>query len=888
MLFHGFPHLCRQQPLSDIYIGLELPSLALEQTEIDLLADEAEPHCDLVLSLTRGGSPVPISRIAVSASDVQVPCPELDQPGQSPPILLDDKPLVIPLMLTEAMHRYLALHPRGAELTLSVFLVDHEAAFHLKFLVRRPTPGRPELAGPGRLQALAGRQARLEVEIINRGGRSFQAGTAVIDIQLADNWQAFPIRANGGGNVTIEPEESRLVTFRVPLALPDGTTLKPGEYLGRLRLECLLPEPVELIDRFSLNIVPEQSFRGSISIDFGTSATAVSYLRDSQHEREPAVLRLGGEHSYLPTAIAYLSEPKTKNIRYFIGEEAQRLAYGTAKDKVRYFDNLKWRLDLSDQIGVGAGNNKSWIAIAADYLRALKTEIEEHPEIVGTIDQVYPTCPARFGAPAMAALMLAFEKAGFTPCRVPEREGRVAILSESWAPIVLALPLPDIADIQDKAIGETKLLGAQPIGRHTILTFDVGGGSTDISLFLIEVANRRSFLVRELATEGDNRFSGNGISALLYRHLRPSLEKSLVARGVAPADVPIHLPWDAFPEGGPSQTALTNGRTVSEMLFELQRNMGGLLGPIMHVEGGLEESSSKAGTLDIDNPDVERLWLDSQNNMTDTYKPLGDAPLTLLTVGNKSIALPWGRDGIFLSLVPLIQNLVKTYLRPMTARLAAMIERAGQPIDNVLLLPTGRGTLCPLVRELYLAALNATLGKNRFTEIRTADRYRKTITSQGACFLAELLVSDPDIRFISDAIPRMGVIGARDPTTGHRQFVPMSEGAILRPEDGPRVIPWPSSPGRFRRVVDVILGACENEAVTGDHRRIARVTAEIELSAEEAKSTHLLVEAIGEGELEIALICPPPAPSGEVDFAGLERKLIGRHTLTVRESNLAP
>lgn len=239
--------------------------------------------------------------------------------------------------------------------------------------------------------------------------------------------------------------------------------------------------------------------------------------------------------------------------------------------------------------------------------------------------------------------------------RVPDATGFESVISESWSPLILALPLPELRKVQRDAIGDISLFRDKMTGRHVVLTYDVGGGSTDMSLFIVEIADLSKITVREIATDGDHN---------------------------------------------------------------------------------------------------------------------------------------------------------------------------------------GRGSLFPLVSTMLNEHLSTVYKMEQRREVRVDRAFRKPITSLGACFLAEMTLKSVHIRFVSEARPVLGVVGDRDPKTGHPRFLPLVEG-YPSPKDGIVAVPRPLPPGTFDRMVELVLAADKSTPITPDHPRMIKVSREVALTPDQAEGAHI-------------------------------------------------
>lgn len=156
---------------------------------------------------------------------------------------------------------------------------------------------------PDRLRALAGRCAHLAVTVSNRGGTALTLGPTTVQIHGGTLEVAPLTRPHDAPDNRLRPGASRVIRIAVPLTDADGMPLPPRTYFCDVEQSFLDPELLPQKVPLTIVVRPAQPFRGSISIDFGTTVSAVAYVAETG-AHEPQVLRLGEEDSFIPTAIA--------------------------------------------------------------------------------------------------------------------------------------------------------------------------------------------------------------------------------------------------------------------------------------------------------------------------------------------------------------------------------------------------------------------------------------------------------------------------------------------------------------------------------------------------------------------------------------------------------
>jgi len=841
----------------------------LPEPELVMVDDTLEPVCAAdgsartVLRLAlRRGDVAPVAAVALEGFDAEDAgsAPIVEMPS-SPVPLYPEETLALRLHLPPPAVARLLQHHAGARLSLAVTIADKPDIRHLPFVLRFSTPPFPEATIPPRLAGLAGRTAHLSVTVENNGGSpctlSGVAAHAVVD-------EARSISANRrfeGGGAVLSPGEARRLDLRLPLRDAKGTAFPERTYFCDVEITFAEPELPAIRRKIALEVRPARAFDGYIAIDFGTTESAVAYVRHGQAER-PSTLRLEPDGTFTPTAIAYVVGPGSARAECFIGHEAYSRSVSAGPGAVLFLDNLKWRIQKPESVTLPDGRSASWVDIAADYLRCLKERIEEHPEIAALVDAVYATRPARFGSPATISLCSAFERAGMTPMEVSVAGGGQAVLSESWSPLVLALPLPHLAPLQQDALETAAMLGPEGVGTHHLLTYDVGGGSTDLSLFRADIRNRATATILETASDGTTTLCGNAIAALLFDHLAPSLDRWLSRRGLSRRRIPYHLPWEEMPAGGVDPRATANGRALARLLGALQHGPGG---PFFHLLNQFAGARPLETLFDPADQDV-RQWLSAyQERHLSALTPEG-TPLRLETTDGTRLSIPWGADGLILDLPGFMTDFVGTMERPMAGLLGGLLGALGEEDEPLLhLLVTGRGSLFPLINPMLRKHIRDRIG-GRVTLWRVAFDYLKNITSLGAVFLTDVTLNMTGIAFHSRTSSLFGIAGDVDPLTGHRMFLPLCPG-IPQPEAGPIAVRRPLPPGNLERRIELGSANREGDVRSAGFRTELVVSGRVALTAQQAANAHVVVHAKREHCLTVAIASPFPdaaaPPDGE-------------------------
>lgn len=869
-LVHRVPGSDRQRVLGGIELGRPVPNLTLADTMVTVAPPPYDSPPVVTLKLVQSTAErVDVARITFEqdanesgAAGVLLPVPET----------FGTEGWEVSFQLPAGVVRQLLEAPGGKHYRLDIDLIDHNRPIPLRFHLRITGPAQPEVEPPRRLPALwgEGRRARLAVTFVNLGGEPCRLKRVRVEI-----------RAAGGGFVTVLDEEQVEAAgrplqpggtlpclLRIPLDV-EAAGLRPGVlYPARMVTSFAEPGLPDLVRHFELDVRPPAPFRGQVFVDFGTVATAVAVVppRDRGIGTRVQVLKLGVQDHFVPTAVAYLYNPMTGATDPLIGEEARYHAEAPGGADVSYFDGLKWQLTNPQTMAMPDGSTLSRLDMVIDYLKLLRREVEESPEVAAEVSAVYPTCPARFSTPERMALFDAFRRAGLDPQTVVDVQGTALELSESWSPLIVTLPLPDLKGAQEAIVGMSAEELLQDAAKNcVVVTYDVGGGSTDLSVFRLRMTPDGEVEVVEKATDGDQAFSGNGISRWLFGLIRPSLDAALKQQGVGPMELPIHPPWDPISIHGTTSLAVRNGAAIGRLIWELQRS-DGLLESARYVPT-LE--SSNATVLDTDHP-VVASWLEQRANQVAGTRPLGGEPLVLRTVGGREVALSWEAGGLTFDVAAAFRDLAGVFGRPMQDRLERLAMQARvTPEDDTFVLVTGRGSRFPLVEVMIQAHLRRVWPSARLNEVRIAFGELKTITCRGAAAITHILNESPDIlTYRSDCAPILGVLGERDRTGSRRQRVLSLRRGFPAPEDGYIGVPRPLPPGLRVRVATLVLS--RGDALLFDerlHEVIASAQTMVALDEEQGRAAHVIVHAPAEHQIQLSIGWPR---SGEAADAPID------------------
>ena len=850
----------KQPLLTTLHCYLATPKLVLDPTECNVV-DGGE---ELALTiLHQQGGVVEVQDIVPGSGDaVRLTLPAIDVSPALPKELIAGEQLSVKLRLSPELRDVLQNNPTGVVIELRLTLTDWSKPLVLPLRLRTPVPAKPYLLLPTlldgkRLGVLRGRPLRLPVVVENRGGEACELAELRMEVKLGTQpLLSWPPASSSPTKRMLQPGESRWERLELPLQDASGQPLPARIY------DCEITQAVPSLGpsqqpsiRFELEINPELAFSGNIAVDFGTTATAAAYYK---FQGSPVSLALAGAEHYLPTAIAYFLNKEGVR-EYRIGREAQELLAQPAAGNIRYFDNIKWRLGDPRPVLLPDGQQCSWVDVAADYLREIKTRIEEHPAITALVDEVCVTQPARFDPLMSRNLQEAYRKAGFAPRRITVGGGLQDFFSESWSSVVLRLPLPALQSWQEAAIGPVS--GSSIVDQMVaVLSYDIGGGSTDISLLSLNVQDLAHITIRELATDGTNsveQFCGNGFANCLFRHLWPSCEVWLRRNGYDPRQFPVSLPWEPVGFTVEQQVARENGRRLMEIIQRLQDNQG----PFFDVVSG----GDKEIWDDLKAEDKKKLGVDLTEKIEKkTDRIFNDVTLALQSLPGGTVSIPYGKAGagFCLACAEFLDSFVEKLARPMYSRLEAVLNYQELQKRELYCLLTGRGSLFPLVTPMLAAHLKRLRDPSNYHILRVGGEHLKTIVCQGTCYLEEHLLSSSEIRFEPRRPPSIGIaMGINE--IGRKRFVPLCVG-LPQPGYG-YAQPYQVAAGAEVRVRILMYMNVDNTNYIGERdRHLGMVEAQVTLTPPEASRAQLLVHAETVDCLHCYIAVPPAGSSSQL------------------------
>ena len=498
----------------------DAPQVTAGKFEIYLDEIESE-HNECHISLERGV--VTIESIVTDAKWATVRL----RPGDELPLVMDARnrqDLTFELVVNEGeLMQHSSTFPATFEGAVMVRFRELERTTTTPFIVECFKP--PELhvleEEDPRINLLAGRTGLLNLTLWNGSpvdpdkGR----GRALLRVFAID----LP---SGGGTVCTwarpsEPLKMPLeiaggnckeVAFEIATAERlEGPGLPPGKHNLQLAFSTNEVQARRTII-FEITVSPIPKLEGLIAVDYGTTNTcaAVLYADGEETLLNFEERRSGNTHS--PTTIPSVSQYRdllpdgTRKYEIGFGPAGLMLLREMAESIVT---SAKRYLGSSHVFPITFSDNKTLHAdytaqqIVGDYLWKVRDSIEE--QLRARVRRVIMTHPSRFTLAQINQLRSAAESCFGTECHIEHmQEPIAAALSEI---------------VQEK-------MAKRP--RYTLMVYDFGGGTTDITLLEVENAQENGALItrpRVLGTDGHNGVGGDDATQILMDMTVKNCEK---------------------------------------------------------------------------------------------------------------------------------------------------------------------------------------------------------------------------------------------------------------------------------------------------------------------------------------------------------------------------
>lgn len=877
--------------LGEIVVNLEPPRLELIEAQRAVpVADLDHPSAQtttLTLRLTSASDGAMLCAVACESPYASTPPPQVKGLGR-PTALSAAAPLPIQLALSPELILLLINHPAGVNFDLVLSFCGRESAerdrpVRLPFTLRVPSPARPEFRLlERRFVGMAGSGLRLRAEVHNRGGEPCRLVESRLQITQGTQTLAAPTLQTPGRQQPLGPGERRSLDLTVPL---DFAEIPPGgsSQVFALDWEQAFDTGPVVHSSAQIEVHGPRDFHGIVAIDFGTTASAAAV--QPTWAEHPTLITLGEMSDHLPTAILYELDD-AGGCQVAIGDDAVRRLGELGADYRYYFDNIKLHLHSRERQLLPDGRQRTWAGIAADYLAALRTRLEAHPAIAARVCEVYPTHPATFPPLATDALLAAYRAGGMEPRRYRLRDGGRVVMSESWPQVLVRLPLEQVSDLAQRAFGDFAP-PPEENPRFGVMSFDVGGGTTDMSVFQIERRSNADITISELGTDSDFGLCGTGISRLIAAGLVGACDACLAAKGLEATvrSAPYVLPWDERPPGT-TALALDNGRAIAALALRLQDQRGPFWGLRERIEPvAKQEYWTTVGPGTEPNDPVwvavRDAWAALGEGVADRWPLPEPAPTLRLRLGRGGeLEIPWGRTGVWLDLGAFYTQWVTTAIRPLERRVAALLQgAAAAKLEPLYIVVTGRGSLFPPVVDVIVELTKRHFGLQHARFLQVDSPFLKGIVAHGTTVLAALVRYATGVQFLPLALAKLCVAAGLDPNTGRRRLIPIADG-VPRPEDGLCICTEPLglAPGDEPHTLELYVSPIFDGVLQyGRDMPLAHFTARVELDAAAAAAARIAVERLPPDCLRVLLIWPGAA-AGTEPGEGWQRREVGRYT----------
>lgn len=476
------------------------------------------------------------------------------------------------------------------EVRLRLHRAQSEHSVDLNYILRCAIPPAPRLiVSDVAVKAVSGRPGRFPLMFINEGGRSYNVPCLtwkLLDSSdktiLAEGSVENPLSRYGDEDTPIYSGQEHL--YELNPEFPKS--VKPGRYLLSVSTR-LLDGKLELSESFEVSLQPEDKTldaKDYICIDFGTTESGATLFREGEPQVTielgvPSIQTSNGVKPGRPFIPTELYSPQSSS-----DIETFSLVPGSAKD-VRYA-NLKW---LNAQEGPVSAQGVTPLQLLTQYLKIVKNKIETHPKIGARLRKVFVTKPAIFTEMQLDTLKRAYETAGFDVRSFDTIDGTATLLSESWAPLPLLFPkstnlLNQTGFFRKPSYGTLKeMTEKQFSGGVKILTIDVGGGSTDISLFSTTTAGR-TLLVTEEVSETSQVFAGNRFRDMIMNILMEYIDVNILPKLISKQTVPCPKPTPTLDVSRLSMIEAENFQALAKLSFFFQSDRGAFYSPVFPFE----------------------------------------------------------------------------------------------------------------------------------------------------------------------------------------------------------------------------------------------------------------------------------------------------------------
>jgi hypothetical protein len=354
----------------------------------------------------------------------------------------------------------------------------------------------------------------------------FKADTAEFEIRFRNRKPGDPVDGRHNAPLRIvaldlEPPEASPGTnwaeaLRRPIEIAGGET---GSARLRLAMESFPVglnhlavsvrtnrQELDTTHHIDFLLRPVGRFNGLLAIDFGTSNTCCFALAKGAAESNP--IKIDDDPTSSPTVLRYKSI-QGESAEVEIGQKVKRAATVEVRSAMATISRLKQRLGDRGEIyvrpiGVETGTLRAPRYAVGDYLREVRRAAEQSCHgYFGEFVMTHPAvCSLRQYRNLQWAVRAAFSK-----------EAKISFLQE---PIASLIPL-----IRHRA------MMASPLDHYRVAAFDLGGGSTDVTLAEIDrkVNGLTAYVSLRVISSWGVRWGGENLTDFLVSHLRKRCEQ---------------------------------------------------------------------------------------------------------------------------------------------------------------------------------------------------------------------------------------------------------------------------------------------------------------------------------------------------------------------------
>jgi molecular chaperone DnaK (HSP70) len=519
-----------------------------------------------------------------------------------------------------------------------VLQLDDGARLVFPLTFEEATPGRLLLVGGERyfsVRVFPGESVRRVITLRNDGRLSYPIETVSLTIDAGKEFPGVRYRLFSHLGQPLSPPYAYEVppgeTIQVYIDCAGGTP--PGVKLaGTLQMGA--PDVESFLLPFLLDAREPRPHRLPAALDFGTSASAVA-TRHQEQRRPGQVLSIEfrppdeeRSDTLLPSDVQIVRHPESGEPSYEIdwGKFTEERHLGLAR-------NLKRRIGLppdhpeSTEIVVLGGRliEIPVEELAAFVIREMKRQTEQ--QLGERLTRVVATFPTRFSLRRVQALREVYRQAG-----LPD----IALIDEAVAAGILGM----YNEFKDKP-------------EYTLLVYDMGGGTTDVTLFHVVNHRAGNFLeIRPtvLGVGGDIKLGGRDVTEMMMQRVLDNL----------PSDEREAIPWPGRGLEAPELQKIAK-RNQNHLFIEIEKVKLKLFPmvsepvPVISAtfdtslwnrEGKLVPLKSTSFTSteveEAFQPRLERLWVE----ILDMLKSSGVDPLDFLYLAGRSSLFPPVRFGL--------------------------------------------------------------------------------------------------------------------------------------------------------------------------------------------------------------------------------------------------